>query len=148
MCLCCHQKNEYFKVVSLHNNFHFNEDYYQHLNFQGKISLKGKNMKIFLCCAAGMSTSMLVKKMREAADKKDIDCTINAYSISEFEASLAENDVCLVAPQVKFQFEEFKKRAEDSGKACGLIDMMTYGMMKGDVVLDQAVNLYQSMNNK
>jgi len=105
-------------------------------------------MKIFLCCAAGMSTSMLVKKMREAAVKQNIDCSINAYSVSEFEASLAENDVCLVAPQVKFQFEEFKKRAEENGKACGLIDMMTYGMMKGDVVLDQAVNLYQSMNNK
>ncbi|PSW06964.1 PTS sugar transporter subunit IIB [Photobacterium lipolyticum] len=105
-------------------------------------------MKIFLCCAAGMSTSMLVKKMREAADKQNIDCSINAYSVSEFEASLAENDVCLVAPQVKFQFEDFKKRAEENGKACGLIDMMTYGMMKGDVVLDQAVNLYQSMNNK
>lgn len=142
------QKYEYLRFVTSHRYFYFNNDYHQLLNCQGEISSRGKSMKVFLCCSAGMSTSMLVKKMREAADKKNIECTINAYSISEFEASLAENDVCLVAPQVKFQFEEFKKRAEDNGKACGLIDMMSYGMMKGDVVLDQAVSLYQSINNK
>lgn len=103
-------------------------------------------MNIFLCCAAGMSTSLLVKKMREAAVEQQITCSINAYSISEFESALEENDVCLVAPQVRFQFEKFKARAEEKGKACGLIDMMTYGMMKGDVVFEQAVALYQSIN--
>ncbi|GAK82507.1 PTS system cellobiose-specific IIB component [Vibrio ponticus] len=87
---------------------------------------------------------MLVNKMQQAAQAKGIDCTINAYSISEFEESLAQNDVCLVAPQVKFKFEHFKQRAEEAGKACGLIDMMSYGMMKGDAILDQALELYRS----
>ena len=102
-------------------------------------------MKIFLCCSAGMSTSMLVNKMLHAAQAKGIECTINAYSITEFEESLAENDVCLVAPQVKFKFDDFKQRAEEAGKACGLIDMMSYGMMKGDAVLEQAIELYKSI---
>ncbi|WP_064607854.1 PTS sugar transporter subunit IIB [Photobacterium sp. J15] len=102
-------------------------------------------MKIFLCCSAGMSTSMLVKKMQDAANNQGLECSINAYSISEFEPALAENDVCLVAPQVKFQYESFKSRAEQKGKACGLIDMMDYGMMKGDVILKQAVELYNSI---
>lgn len=102
-------------------------------------------MKIFLCCSAGMSTSMLVNKMREAAQQKGLSCEINAYSITEFEERLRQNNVCLVAPQVKFQFEHFKQRATEEGKACGLIDMLDYGMMKGDVILDQAVKLYQSL---
>ncbi|WP_413111588.1 PTS sugar transporter subunit IIB [Thaumasiovibrio sp. DFM-14] len=101
-------------------------------------------MKIFLCCSAGMSTSMLVNKMRNEAEKRDIECTINAYSMSEFESCLAENDVCLVAPQVRFKFAEFKARAEECGKSCGLIDMSNYGMMKGDVILNQAIELYNS----
>ncbi|CAH0530058.1 PTS system cellobiose-specific EIIB component [Vibrio hippocampi] len=98
-------------------------------------------MKIFLCCSAGMSTSMLVKKMKQAAEERQITCEINAYSISEFEACLQQYDVCLVAPQVKFKFEEFKARAIQEGKVCGLIDMMNYGMLKGDVVLQQALDL-------
>ena len=36
-------------------------------------------LKIKLFCAAGMSTSMLVKKMLEAADKKGLDVQIAAY---------------------------------------------------------------------
>ncbi|GLO63153.1 PTS sugar transporter subunit IIB [Vibrio sp. MACH09] len=105
-------------------------------------------MKIFLCCSAGMSTSMLVNKMRVAAQQKELSCEINAYSVSEFEKRLQQNDVCLIAPQVKYQFKQFKQRATEEGKACGLIDMLDYGMMKGDVILEQAVELYQSLETK
>ncbi|WP_070964166.1 PTS sugar transporter subunit IIB [Vibrio sonorensis] len=105
-------------------------------------------MKIFLCCAAGMSTSMLVSKMEAAAQAKSIDCAISAHSVAEFEDQLEKSDVCLVAPQVKFRFEEFRKEAEKRGKACGLIDMQNYGMLKGDVVLQQAIELYKQSEAK
>ncbi|ANS85635.1 PTS sugar transporter subunit IIB [Vibrio scophthalmi] len=101
-------------------------------------------MKIFLCCAAGMSTSMLVTKMEKAAENNDIPCQISAHSVSEFEECLAECDVCLVAPQVKFKYEEFKREADAVGKGCGLIDMMNYGMLNGEAVLNQAISLYES----
>ncbi|MEZ8826041.1 PTS sugar transporter subunit IIB [Vibrio amylolyticus] len=101
-------------------------------------------MKIFLCCAAGMSTSMLVSKMEAAAKDKNIECDISAHSISEFDECIKWSDVCLVAPQVKFKYEEFKQVASDLGKGCGLIDMMNYGLLKGDAVLDQALSLYPS----
>ncbi len=101
-------------------------------------------MKIFLCCAAGMSTSMLVSKMEKAAINSNIQCQISAHSISEFEDCLAECDVCLVAPQVKFKFEDFKRQADEVGKGCGLIDMMSYGMLNGEAVLGQAISLYES----
>ncbi|MGF1909843.1 PTS sugar transporter subunit IIB [Vibrio kasasachensis] len=101
-------------------------------------------MKIFLCCAAGMSTSMLVTKMEKAAQARNIQCQISAHSVAEFEECIVECDVCLVAPQVKFKFEDFKREAEDIGKSCGLIDMMSYGMLNGDAVLDQAIGLYES----
>ncbi|KGY11749.1 cytochrome C biogenesis protein CcmE [Vibrio tubiashii] len=101
-------------------------------------------MKIFLCCAAGMSTSMLVSKMEHAAQEKGIECEISAHSIAEFEDCLKWSDVCLVAPQVRFKFEEFRSIAHEQGKACGLIDMMNYGMLNGDAVLDQAVALFNT----
>jgi len=103
-------------------------------------------MKIFLCCAAGMSTSMLVSKMEESAKKNGVECEISAHSIAEFEDCLKWSDVCLVAPQVRFKFEEFRSIAHEQGKACGLIDMMHYGMLNGDAVLEQAVALFNTTN--
>ena len=38
-----------------------------------------KMLKIKLFCAAGMSTSMLVKKMQESANKKGLEVEIAAY---------------------------------------------------------------------
>ena len=35
-------------------------------------------MKILLCCNAGMSSSILVKKIREAAERRGMDLTITA----------------------------------------------------------------------
>ncbi|WP_194435537.1 PTS sugar transporter subunit IIB [Vibrio fluminensis] len=101
-------------------------------------------MKIFLCCAAGMSTSMLVTKMEKAAQEQNLECEISAHSVAEFDDCITVCDVCLVAPQVKFKFDDFKREAEALGKGCGLIDMMNYGMLKGDAVLEQAIELYRS----
>ena len=39
---------------------------------------------IVLCCAAGMSTSMLVQRMKEAAQKKGIEVSIKAVPVAEF----------------------------------------------------------------
>ena len=38
--------------------------------------------KIILLCSAGMSTSMLVKKMQEAAKAQNYDCSIAAFPFS------------------------------------------------------------------
>ncbi len=40
---------------------------------------------IVLFCAAGMSTSLLVNKMKEAAAKENYECQINAYALASAE---------------------------------------------------------------
>ncbi|MEF1308445.1 PTS sugar transporter subunit IIB, partial [Vibrio owensii] len=44
--------------------------------------------KILLCCSAGMSTSMLVKKMEQAAEKQGIECKIDALSVNAFDEAI------------------------------------------------------------
>ena len=39
---------------------------------------------IVLCCAAGMSTSMLVQRMKDAAQKKGVEVSIKAVPVAEF----------------------------------------------------------------
>lgn len=97
--------------------------------------------KILLCCSAGMSTSMLVKKMEQAAEKRGVACKIEALPVTVFEDAIQEFDVCLLGPQVRFQLEELRKTASDYGKQIDAISPMNYGMMKGDEVLEQALSL-------
>ena len=65
-------------------------------------------MVIRLFCAAGMSTSVLAEKMKEAAKEKGKDAEIAAYPISEMEARLDGVDVALLGPQIGFQIGKAK----------------------------------------
>lgn len=96
---------------------------------------------INLFCAAGMSTSLLVKKMQEAAKKQGIEATIAAYPESELRKRLEGLDVALLGPQVQYKLAEDKKICEPAGVPIAVIPMMDYGMMNGEKVLKLALDL-------
>lgn len=98
---------------------------------------------IMLVCSAGMSTSILVKKMLEAADKKNIDTEIFAVSSSEADDKISEKqiDVLLLGPQVRFLENDFKNRYADQNIPIAVIGMADYGMMNGEKVLQYALEL-------
>lgn len=98
-------------------------------------------IKIFLCCAAGMSTSMVVNKMKQAASQKGLDVDITAVAMEEFDANLAKYDCCLLGPQIKYKLAEFKAKADAQGKKIAVINSMDYGMMRGDKILADALAL-------
>ena len=98
---------------------------------------------IVLCCAAGMSTSMLVQRMKDAAQKKGVDVTIKVVPVAEFEENIATADIVLLGPQVKYEQAKLQAIADPLGKKVTVIDMMDYGMMKGDAVLDKALKLLE-----
>ncbi len=94
--------------------------------------------KILLACNAGMSTSMLVNKMRKAAEEMGVDAEINALSLTEATDRIADVDVVLLGPQVKFQ----KKAVEEAAAGrtpVDVIDMRDYGTMNGKKVLEFAL---------
>ena len=52
--------------------------------------------KILLVCSAGMSTSLLVSKMKAAAKAKAIECSINTVAEAEMEEYEEDFDVLLL----------------------------------------------------
>ncbi len=100
--------------------------------------------KILLLCSAGMSTSMVVKKMEQAADAKDIDVEIDAVGLELFHESLAKYDVFLLGPQVRFKKDDFAKAAAEVGKKVEVINPLDYGALNGDKILDFALELANS----
>lgn len=96
---------------------------------------------ILLVCNAGMSTSMLVKKMQSSAEERSIEAHIEAKSLTEAKKNLQEADVILIGPQIRYELENVKSLAGNVPVAA--IDMRDYGMMNGPKVLDQALALVE-----
>ncbi len=97
---------------------------------------------IMLICCAGMSTSLLVTKMNEAAKKSGAD--VNVFAASQAEVKNHSNvDVVLLGPQVRYLLGGIQKEMEPKGIPVAVIDTMHYGMMNGEAVLKQALDLLQ-----
>lgn len=91
---------------------------------------------IVLFCSAGMSTSVMVKKMEEAAKAMNYDCKIAAYSVSEATTYGPDADIILLGPQIRFNLN--KVRGLLPGKIVEVIDMRAYGMLDGKAVINFA----------
>ncbi len=99
-------------------------------------------LDIFLFCENGMSTSVLVNRMREAASKQGIEAEINAFSESTIQKKLDEGfDVALLGPQIMFKLQNAKALCDPKGVPVEVISSVDYGMMKGDKVLAQALRM-------
>ncbi|MFV8814203.1 PTS sugar transporter subunit IIB [Aerococcus urinaeequi] len=98
---------------------------------------------IMLVCASGMSTSLLVSKMKKAAEEKGVDAEIFAVSASDADNNLANKDidVLLLGPQVKYMEKEFAGKLADSDTKLAVINMQDYGMMKGEKVLNEVLTM-------
>ena len=100
-------------------------------------------MVIRLFCAAGMSTSLLVAKMQEAAKEKGKEADIAAFPIQDLDRMVeaGDIDVALLGPQVGFQLEKAKSICTPKGIPVDVIPMADYGMCNGLNVLKFAYKL-------
>ena len=94
--------------------------------------------KILLVCSAGMSTSLLVTKMREAAKEKGVEVQIDALSVSEASTAVDHVDIVLLGPQVRFQKPTVEKLVKGRIPV-EVMDMRLYGMMNGKAILEEAL---------
>lgn len=100
---------------------------------------------ILLVCSAGMSTSMLVRKMQDAASSKSVEANIWAVGDAESEEASKKADIILLGPQVRYLEKRMKERVNNK-KPVAVIDMAAYGTMNGSKVLEQAISILE--NNK
>ncbi|MEG1215021.1 MAG: PTS sugar transporter subunit IIB, partial [Leclercia sp.] len=71
--------------------------------------------RIMLCCSAGMSTSMLVRKMVEEAETRGLPVKIDAYGVAEFDTQFPNYQVVLLGPQVKYMLTTLSEKAATQG---------------------------------
>lgn len=98
-------------------------------------------MNILLCCSAGMSTSLLVNKMKKAAVEEGLSVKIQAVATMEVRNHINEVDVILLGPQVRYQLNDIKKIGDEKGIPVDTINPMHYGTCNGKEVLRTALQL-------
>ncbi len=101
-------------------------------------------MKILLVCAAGMSTSLVVAKMKKSLKPEEADWVIDAIPAESFETEIDNYDVVLLGPQLKFKKNQLEEVAKPKGIPLEVINMADYGTVRGDKILEFARQLYQN----
>lgn len=97
--------------------------------------------KILLVCCLGISTSILVSKMKEAATAKGIECSIRATGEADVKEYIDDADILLLVPQVRFLLSKFKKSLVDKNIPIEVVSTVYYGTMNGEKVLERALKL-------
>ena len=92
--------------------------------------------KIVLLCALGMSTSMVMRRMKQAASEMDGDFEISAHSLEEARIYADDADVLMLAPQVRYALGKVKEQFPRKAVTC--IEMRDYGTMNGRAILEAA----------
>lgn len=97
-------------------------------------------MRIMLACAAGLSTSLVVSRMQEAAAAQGKDYTIWAVEQGQVAAEVGNFDVLLLGPQVRHLQRKLTKIVNGTAPVA-IIDPAAYGRCDGAAVLKQAESL-------
>lgn len=101
--------------------------------------------KILLSCAGGFSTSLLVNRMKEAAEAEGKDYKIKAVSAAQIEGICEQDapDCILIGPQISYMIDQLKEIANKHHVPLEVIGMQDYGTMNGKNVIAQAERLFK-----
>lgn len=101
-------------------------------------------INVVLFCAAGMSTSMLIKKMEDAAKAKGTEVKVSAYPEAQLAKYVPTADVVLIGPQIRYALKKITAVCEQYNIPVEVISPQDYGLMNGAKVLEQAERLAAS----
>jgi cellobiose PTS system EIIB component len=106
---------------------------------------RGDEMNILLCCAAGMSTSLLVTKMEKSALEQGKKLNIWAVPGDTVQNHIDQADVLLIGPQVRFMLPQLKKLGDEKGIPVDVINTVHYGTCDGVKVVEFAEKLVSKL---
>ena len=92
--------------------------------------------KIVLLCSTGLSTGILVKKIKEEAKNLGYECEIEFYPLANAGSMASDADVILLAPQVRSSLGEVKSKCPNVKVTA--IDAKLYSVLDAVGILDLA----------
>lgn len=102
-----------------------------------------ENLKILLCCGAGMSSGFLASNARKVAKKQKLSVSVEARSHSEVAEHLNYIDVLLIGPHYAMELDNFKETAAPYGVKVGVIPQDVYASLDGARLIELAKKLVE-----
>ncbi len=90
-------------------------------------------MKVSVFCALGMSTSVVVKKIKKEADAENFPLEIEAHSVNDLEVFAPGSDAILIGPQIAYRKDEIQKNYPNIPVV--VMSMRDYGAGNGKNIL-------------
>lgn len=93
---------------------------------------------ILLICSSSLSTNVFVLKMMKSAKLMNYDVNIWSVGSGNFDENIDRADIILLGPQVRYLFDDIKKRVSNQ-KPILLIDLDDYRSMNSKKILQECL---------
>lgn len=100
-----------------------------------------ENLRVLLCCGAGISSGFLASNARKYVKKAGCQVSIEARSHSEAAEFIPNVDVMLLGPHYASSLETFANIAKPYGTKVAVIPEAIYGTLDGKALVEFAQNL-------
>ena len=105
-------------------------------------------LTISLVCNLGMSTSMLVKKMKDYASEKGIETDIDALPFDRMGQRIEWTDILLIGPQVRHLLKKLQSEYGNKIPVIQVMNMSHYALVKANEIFDAAYKEYNEKTNE
>ncbi|MFV0393451.1 MAG: PTS sugar transporter subunit IIB [Coprobacillaceae bacterium] len=96
-------------------------------------------IRVLLCCGAGMSSGFLAQKTRQAAKKRKMKASVDARAESEVGGYLGSIDILMVGPHYASRLGDFEQMAAPYNIPVMIIPQDIYAGLNGEALLDLAL---------
>lgn len=100
-------------------------------------------MKLLLACNLGMSTSLLVEKLKEEGKKQNLELEVDAVPFDKVVLYADDTDILLLGPQVRYLVTKFKDQFGDKIPVIKAMNMSDYALLNADKILAEAMAEYE-----
>lgn len=103
-------------------------------------------MNVLLICSNGISSSLVVSRMRKYIDDHDIDILVKADNEDNLPYIYKKYDIILIAPQLAHHYHTIVNDYLGSGKAIAIMPQKAYGLADGANLVHFCQDLFQQKN--
>jgi PTS system cellobiose-specific IIB component len=101
-------------------------------------------IRLMIVCSMGASSSVLCKKINEAAWKRGIELIAEPTSTRDWMVRLQWADAVILEPQIKHLRKEMEKIADEHNIPLAMVDPIAFATMNAEKVLDQVLTLLKT----
>ncbi|MDQ0361476.1 PTS sugar transporter subunit IIB [Breznakia pachnodae] len=94
-----------------------------------------------ICCSQGMSSSALMKKMKDYVSEQNLDIDVKASTVDRILSNDVAFDILMLGPQIRFERTKIKNVFPD--KIVEIIPMKAYGRLDGAEVIKTGLKLLE-----